>query len=106
MVLQVRSCDPPLCFVPFTGTICALPRRKLGRQDRGTTHSCWFVLDFASHCHLLGAAHATMTSDQMSRISLINYFGNDGPLGFLELENADEEEVNPGRQSQLSCTAR
>jgi hypothetical protein len=30
----------------------------------------------------------------MSRISLINYFGNDGPLGFLELENAEEEEVS------------
>ncbi|GAA5893545.1 mannosyl-oligosaccharide glucosidase [Sporobolomyces salmoneus] len=30
--------------------------------------------------------------DQMSRISLINYFGNDGPLSSLELENSDEEE--------------
>ena len=36
----------------------------------------------------------TFLLDQMSRISLINYFGNDGPLGFLELENADEEEVS------------
>ncbi|GAA6008227.1 hypothetical protein JCM11491_001936 [Sporobolomyces phaffii] len=29
---------------------------------------------------------------RMSRISLINYFGNDGPLGSLDLENLDEED--------------
>ncbi|GAA5835928.1 hypothetical protein JCM5353_003090 [Sporobolomyces roseus] len=33
-----------------------------------------------------------LRKDQMSRISLINYFGNDGPLGFLEMENAESEE--------------
>ena len=33
----------------------------------------------------------------MSRISLINYFGNDGPLGFLEMENAESEEVRLDR---------
>jgi len=27
------------------------------------------------------------SSDKLSRISLVNYFGNDGPLSFLELEN-------------------
>ncbi|GAA6060932.1 hypothetical protein JCM10212_003840 [Sporobolomyces blumeae] len=31
-------------------------------------------------------------SGKMSRISIINYFGNDGPLGFLELENEEDEE--------------
>ncbi|GAA5950730.1 hypothetical protein JCM21900_000496 [Sporobolomyces salmonicolor] len=29
---------------------------------------------------------------QVSRISLINYFGNDSPLGFLELENDEDDE--------------
>lgn len=28
-----------------------------------------------------------------ARISLINYFGNDGPLGFMEMLNDEDEEV-------------
>lgn len=36
----------------------------------------------------------TMSSaGKLSRISLINYFGNDAPLSYLELENEEDSNV-------------
>lgn len=34
-------------------------------------------------------------AEHLSRVSLINYFGNDGQTGQLELENEEDEEVSP-----------
>lgn len=50
-----------------------------------------------------------VSPDRPSRISLINYFGNDGNLDLMELENEDDEEVrrarspNPASAKSLLC---
>lgn len=38
-----------------------------------------------------------LNAAELSRISLINYFGNDGALGYLEMLNDENEDVRTRR---------
>lgn len=67
-----------------------IARRKLGLPHLWDSYRRWFVpkdLQYVQYSLFVPII------EKGSRISIINYFGNDGPLGFMEMENDEDDEV-------------